>query len=115
MSNLSRAIDHIRSAHACCEAIEAGNVQHEDLVTLHAHTMAADSYLNEARRDEDFSLPLPADDHGGGAETATDAALPDQEARSIRQATRATAATVLLASGNPDGAARLLRTPPERR
>ena len=110
MSNLKKAVEHIRAAHACCEALDAGNVQHEDVLAIHAHVKAADGYLAEARHNQDYSLPLPADPDAEEAES-----LADPEERAARATTRASAAAVLLASGQTDAAQRLLRTPPERR
>jgi hypothetical protein len=77
-------------------------------LAIHAHVMAAKGYMDEARRSEDYSLPMPADAGGGGGEAASDAALPDQEERAMRESTRAAAATILTASGDVAGAHRLL-------
>jgi hypothetical protein len=48
-------------------------------------------------------------------DTEVPEALADPEARAMRESTRATAAAVLVASGNTEGAKRLLRMTPERR
>jgi hypothetical protein len=113
---LQRALEHVDAATKHRAVASDRNSDEETRVTsvlaMHAHVKAADGYFESARSAP--SLPLPSDDHGGGGEVASDAALSaDPEERSIRQATRASAAAVLVASGNTEGAQRLLRTPPE--
>jgi len=103
---LKAALEHVAAATKAAARLPdldtTPEAHHKAVLGLHAHVKAADSYLEKA-----WSAGLMTSD--GDADAASEAALDDPEMRAMRETTRAHAATVLLASGNADGARKLLR------
>jgi hypothetical protein len=110
---LKNALEHVAAAIKCRASMPDSDAAPEEhakaVVELHAHVKAADRYLEIARR---ASGPMKVGDED--TEVAESA---DPAGRAMRQVTRATAAAVLVASGNIEGAQRPLRmpNPPTRR
>ena len=105
------ALEHVDAATKCRAALPAADSDGNAAVVaeLHAHVVAASSYLKRARKD----LPLANMDDGQDADVA-ESVDADFETRAQRQTTRATAAAVLLASGDAAGAKKLMKRSPSK-